>query len=432
MRVFPVFIIILTSIISWSQSTVQQVVKKLNKHKYSQVYRCFDQNMKNKVPVADLKKLWEEMELSAGDFLSIDDVEVKPQEGGSKQTAVIKFDLAALKVILAENKDGEIVGLYITQLGYTPPVYAEGLGTGKKYINFFSDGFELSGELVIPLDCKKCPVVILVHGSGPNDRDETIGPNKVFYDIALGLASQGVASYRYDKRSKLYPEVLEEQFDLYDETINDAIAAFYTIKNDTSLDFGSYVMLGHSLGAYSMPLIADSLSSDLTGAVLFSANARKLEDLIEYQMDYLTGFDGVINKEEATIIEENRKKAENIRTGQYTLETKSEDLLAYWPGTFWKRISTYNPVTTLTGNVDFPFLILQGEKDYQITMTDFGIWKSATKGLKTVQLKSYPKLTHLFSPTDADRSSPGDYFLPNNVDYKVIQDIAKWAKELSN
>ncbi|MFB1003330.1 MAG: cell wall-binding protein, partial [Bacteroidia bacterium] len=105
-----------------------------------------------------------------------------------------------------------------------------GLGTGKKRINFFSDSLELPGELIIPIKCNNCPVVVLVHGSGPNDKDETVGSIKVFYDVAMGLASKGIATFRYDKRFAVYPELISTQFDLYDETINDAIAALQTIQ----------------------------------------------------------------------------------------------------------------------------------------------------------------------------------------------------------
>jgi hypothetical protein len=93
------------------------------------------------------------------------------------------------------------------------PSYGKDLVTGKKYISFQSRSFNLSGELMLPINCNKCPLVILVHGSGALDKDETIGPNKVFYDLALGLASKGIATFRYHKRFSTYPELMEEPFD---------------------------------------------------------------------------------------------------------------------------------------------------------------------------------------------------------------------------
>jgi hypothetical protein len=71
---------------------------------------------------------------------------------------------------------------------------------------------------------------------------------------------------------------------------------------------------------------------------------------------------------------------------------------------------------------------MQGEKDYQITMVDFGIWRKEVGMMPNVKLLSFPGLTHLFTPTDADRPSPQDYFLPNNVDEQVILELADWVK----
>lgn len=55
----------------------------------------------------------------------------------------------------------------------------------------------MPGTLTLPVGKKKAPVEILVHGSGPQDRDETVGPNKPFRDLAWGLAERGIATVRY-------------------------------------------------------------------------------------------------------------------------------------------------------------------------------------------------------------------------------------------
>lgn len=68
--------------------------------------------------------------------------------------------------------------------------------------------------------------MVLVAGSGPNDRDETIGPNKPFRDLAFGLALQGIASLRYDKRTLTYGRQLATApLTVDDEVTDDALAA---------------------------------------------------------------------------------------------------------------------------------------------------------------------------------------------------------------
>jgi pimeloyl-ACP methyl ester carboxylesterase len=411
-----------------AQTTIEQVAECMSKHKYNKVYRNFDETMRENITRESLQEIWEGLEASGGKLISVEDIVEKPLDGGIRQSAILTFERTAVQMRLAQNEDKQLSGLFISLLGYEAPTYGEGLVTGKRRVMIKSGEFSLPGELMIPINCNQCPVVILVHGSGPNDKDETIGASKVFYDLALGLASKGIATFRYDKRSKIYPESISKQFDLYDETINDAIAAFYVIKNDSTLDFGKHIMLGHSLGAYAMPLIADSLGKDLDGAVLFSANARRLEDLIDYQMKYLTEYDDLITDDEEQIIIENTARAQNIRDGNYTLETSAENLLAYWPGTFWDGIKEYSPVQALKQNTTTPFFIMQGEKDYQITMIDFSIWRKEVGNMPNVKMLSFPGLTHLFTPTDADRPSPQDYFLPNNVDEQVILELADWVR----
>jgi pimeloyl-ACP methyl ester carboxylesterase len=429
-RIFFLHLVFLAVLSGSAQTALEDVVIQLDKGNYCKVYRSFDATMQKSLSKKQVKEVWENLVGSAGALKSVADVKTEDRDGGTKQTGILKFEKLAVKMILSQRADKKINGLFVTQLGYQPPRYALGLGTGKKRINFISDSLELPGELIIPIKCNNCPVVVLVHGSGPNDKDETVGSIKVFYDIAMGLASKGIATFRYDKRFAVYPELMSTQFDLYDETIHDAIAALQTIQQDTSLQFGKYVMLGHSLGAYSMPLIANTLEPSLDGAILLSANARRLEDLIDYQMRYLTGFDDLITDEEEQIIIENTARSRNIRNGDYTDSTSAENLLAYWPGTFWRGVSAYDPVATVQSNSVTPFFLLQGEKDYQITMEDFATWKTAVGDMPNVSMQSFPGLTHLFTPTDANRGSPQDYFVPSNVDEGVIEAIAAWVKEL--
>ena len=72
-------------------------------------------------------------------------------------------------------------------------------------------------------------------------------------------------------------------------------------------------------------------------------------------------------------------------------------------------------------------LILQGERDYQVTMTDFALWKAAVGNSKGVVMKSYPALNHLFVAGEG-KSLPAEYNKPGHVAPAVIDDIAKFIK----
>ena len=100
--------------------------------------------------------------------------------------------------------------------------------------------------------------MILVHGSGPHDRDETIGPNKPFRDLAHGLASQGIAVLRYEKRTKEHPirmALSVNTITVKEETIDDAVAAFEALASQEKIDPKRIFVLGHSLGGTLLPRI---------------------------------------------------------------------------------------------------------------------------------------------------------------------------------
>lgn len=298
----------------------------------------------------------------------------------------------------------------------------------KVKISLHTDTFILDGELMMPMKEGPVPLVILVHGSGPLDMDETIGPNKVFYDLALGLAARGIATYRYEKRSKAYPEFFKGQFDIYDETVTDALNAIRFFNTDSLYKFSKIVALGHSLGAFAMPMIADS-AKGLDAAILFSGNAGRIEDLLVYQIKYLSALDGDTSKYEQKAIDDAIIRSEKIRNGNYSNETPASELAAYWPGSFWSSIAQYNQCETAK-QLQLPLFIMQPEKDYQIPMSNFIQWKEVLQHNSNVSFKTYPGLTHLFTPTQSELPGPADYFIPGNVDYQCIQDIAAWVKAL--
>jgi uncharacterized protein len=97
------------------------------------------------------------------------------------------------------------------------------------------------------------------------------------------------------------------------------------------------------------------------------------------------------------------------------------------PVTYWLDLKEYSP-TEQAKKLGLPMLILQGERDYQVTMTDFGMWKSGLGSAKGVTLKSYPSLNHLFV-AGTGKSTPAEYNKPGNVSGEVVDDIAAFVKK---
>jgi len=88
---------------------------------------------------------------------------------------------------------------------------------------------------------------------------------------------------------------------------------------------------------------------------------------------------------------------------------------------YWKSILDYKPLEDIK-EVKIPILILQGERDYQVTMIDFNLWKKALKNNPNAYFISYPKLNHIFISGD-NISKPDEYSVKGNVEEKAINDI---------
>ena len=95
-------------------------------------------------------------------------------------------------------------------------------------VAFTERGFEvvngehrLPGTLCLP-DGDVRAVVVFVHGSGPQDRDETLGPNRFFLSLAHAFAAEGIASLRYDKRTFVEKRAVEG-FTYREESVDDAV-----------------------------------------------------------------------------------------------------------------------------------------------------------------------------------------------------------------
>jgi len=288
--------------------------------------------------------------------------------------------------------------------------------------------WSLAATLTLPAGNGPFPVVVLVHGSGPNDRDETQGPNKPFKDLAWGLASQGIAVLRYEKRTRVYPGQLSAlpSITVKEETVDDALAAVELLRHTPNIDPKRVFVLGHSLGGMLVPRIGLADKGDIAGFIVFAGATRPLEDEWVRQYEYIYGLDGKITPEEQVEIMGYKRQAARIK--QLTAaDALSKELLLYVPPSYWLDLRGYSPPTEAM-KLTKPLLILQGERDYNVTMDAFRDWQKALAQRSDVSFKSYPKLDHLFLE-GGGAASTADYAHPRNIPKYVVDDIAAWIKK---
>ena len=285
---------------------------------------------------------------------------------------------------------------------------------------------ELPGILTVPKKEGPFPAVVLLQGSGPSDKDESIGALKPFRDLAEGLAGNGIAVYRFDKRTYVYGAELAAKKDisLEDETIEDAVNAVQMLAGQDRIDPERIFVLGHSLGGNAVPAIAEKLKQapvKARGYIMMAASPRPLDVLMREQYDFLYSLLPEITAEQQKEKEVLFAELDRLQNPDSLTE---DDIIAGAYSSYWKWLAAYDILQTAE-KITEPVLLLQGEEDYQVTMADFAIWQESFREKTNWQMISYPGLTHLFMPGQKGEGSAA-YARNAKVDERVIQDIAEF------
>jgi dienelactone hydrolase len=415
-----------------SEELATSFVKKLERQQYDSCYAMFDTVIANKISVDMLSQMWASIPRYMGEYKGF--TSVTKQLKDSFELIFVRCEFEKTKMdlqLVFENPPKKIVGMFFTppksKNAYVAPEYAL---THKYYetkIAVKTGTMSLPGALCVPNNVKNPPVAILLAGSGPNDKDESIGPNKPLKDLATGLASNGIATYRYDKRTLTYAKESSEQMDKFDlnkEVIEDALSAVAMLKKNPDFKNSKIFIVGHSLGAMSAPMIA-SKSKGVNGIVLLAGNARPLEDLLLEQYTYVFGLDS-IDASEKKEIDSLTHQIKTLKDPKRLKTATKEQLPLNLPSVYWQSFVNYNQLQ-VAKKLKQPILVLQGERDYQVTMTDFNLWKQLLGENPKNRFISYPSLNHMLMKGEG-KSVPVEYEKQGNVDEQVIKDIADWIK----
>ncbi len=407
-----------------------QLLDHLDAGEYAQAEAMFNAQMAQAVPADKLQAVWESLPAQAGEIQGRGEA-ASIQQG---DTTLVKIPLhyakASLVAKLAIDAEGKIAG-FLIQPDDAPPAAAVTEDAPYTETDLIVGEGEraLPGTLAMPKGDGPFPTVVLVHGSGPHDRDESIGPNKPFLDIARGLAAQGVAVLRYEKRSKARPQDFSVEsgasgvFGVDDETTNDAVLAVDALRKTEGIDPERVFVLGHSQGGMMAPRIA-AVSGHVAGLVLMAAPARSLLDIVIEQNRRLAVLDdGSTSDAERDAI---NTLVQQVAATRDTATDATTKTVMGLPAGYWRSIDAVDPVAEAKA-VDLPMLVLQGARDIQVVDADWQRWRGGFHDNARVEFRLYETLNHLGITGEGD-GNIAEYANPGHVDPQLIDDVATWVK----
>lgn len=372
-----------------------------------------------------LRELWAALGAQAGPYQSRDTGTVAPAGNGHAVTIRATFGLIQADVVIGVV-EGRVSGLAVRpgSRPSAPPPYANAAAFTEREVTVGSGEWALPGTLSLPAGGGPFPAVVLVHGSGPHDRDASFGPNKTFRDLAHGLASRGVAVLRYDKRTRVHGRTFAAaaRQTVREEAIEDAALAVSLLAATPGIAADRIFVAGHSLGGMLIPRIAEA-APQARGFIVLAGAARPLDQAILEQSEYIARLDGTISAAEQAGIDAAKKNLDAVRA-LTAADVASGTRIAGVPASYWLDLRGYDPPEAAKA-IARPMLVLQGERDYQVTMQEFARWQAALAGRATVAFKSYPALNHHFM-AGTGPGVPLEYMLPRHVDEQVVRDIVAW------
>lgn len=420
--------------------------EKLKNSETEEVEKILTDDVKNNLS-GKLGKLFSGLEKQFGKYSSIIDEKYTKEGDYNVVELELKFDKQNIIEKLVFDKDKKISGLW-----YKPGQINEKKETIKKSFDFESqevtvdagEGFPLKGMLLLPKEIEKAPALILLQGSGPQDKDETIGSNKPLKDIAEGLAKKGIITLRYDKRTYKYQEDLANSenyktFTIDQEFVNDAVSAIELLKSNPKVDPDKIFILGHSMSGGYLSYI-NYKNPQVRGYISLAGSLRKMWEISNSQVLALA------EELEKSGRGEEAQEYKNVSQANMAIASRLADMseeesldpsnsiygiYAY----YFRHMASIDSAGLFIADKK-PLLVLQGLKDRQVTEEDLDLWKSALKDHPDMTIKEYENLNHLFGnytgqETSLENLISVEYQVSTPVDQKVIEDINTWILEKS-
>jgi dienelactone hydrolase len=411
-----------------------RLVQDLAAGPFAAIEERFDSTMAKALPEEKLSSVWKDFATQVGQFQQVvaNDLTVEP---GGYQLVTLLCAFQRNKqadAIVTFDKSGHIAGLYFGPRAteepplWTPPTYADSKRFHEIAVTVSDGLWHLPGTLTLPNGGGPFSAVVLVPGSPPVDQDETVGPNKVFKDLAWGLASRGIAVLRYTKRTHLFGAGLGagqvSSFSLREELLDDAQAAVAKLASRSDIDHRHTYLLGHSLGGIAVPKLA-ATNPQIAGIVVMGTPAGELLTALIARTEAASQ-GGQPDQQTSTMIGILTKLRDGGFASGDTVDLFGQTMVV----SYWDSFRNFQPGTAVAG-LRIPALILVGGHDAEVPPGDFDQWKRTLAKRNDDTVKFYPGVFHLFMPSTATKTgqdSQDDWTRPAHVTSEVVEDTASW------
>lgn len=317
-------------------------------------------------------------------------------------------------------------------------------------------GIDLAGTLSIPAGKGKFPVVVLISGSGPQDRNEEIFDHKPFWVIADDFAKKGIAVLRFDDRGVGKSQGEFEKATSLDFA-SDVEAAVSFLKKRKEINSKQIGLIGHSEGGIIAPIVAVNCS-DVSFIVLLAGTGVNGKHVMLKQTEDVYLLSGVSSEEVSETIRLNtllfdlflNTSPDSLNTAALKqaisdiIEQSNPQLMSMQDkkamidqtlaslNTSWMRyFMTHEPAPVLE-KVKVPVLALIGSKDCQVNpKINLPAIESALKAGGNTQfvVKELPNLNHLFQ--NCESGSPAEYAeIEETFSVAALNEVSQWIKSL--
>jgi dienelactone hydrolase len=416
------------------EQTALTVLKLAQAGRFAQITGMFAAPLRALAAPEALQAAWDAELSRRGPVTAVGAAVAEPGEQGLTVVRVpVTCERGDLAVVVSVAGHDAIAGIQLLPASaaapggpWQPPDYADPAAFDEQEVTLGSGPLAVPGTLSLPRGPGPRPGLVLLSGSGPNDRDETIGPNKPVKDIAWGLATRGVAVLRFDKVTFAHPHEVaaDRDFTVSDEYVPAAVAGIRLLQRQPGTDPARVFAAGHSLGGSVAPRVAQAEPS-VAGLVILAGGAQPLAWSAVRQFRYLASLSPGGEAAARPVIEAATRQAQLIDSPALAPDTPAADLPFGVPAPYWLDLRGYDPPAAAAATAK-PILVLQGGRDYQATVADdLARWRAALAGRPGVTIRVYDTGNHLFIPGEGP-ASPAEYQQAGHVDPAVVADIAGW------